>query len=83
MTSNSVPSVGTKPPSSTGSAVPPTDVPVAVMVPNVVALAMWKAIVPSLVSELPLPNMRSAGGCPVIPTSMVPSLRSPPLKVWV
>ena len=42
MTSNSVLTGGTYPPSGTGLAVPATDVPVAVMILNVVALAMWK-----------------------------------------
>jgi len=43
---NSVLTGGTYPPSGTGSAVPATDVPVAVIVPNLVALAMWKVRVP-------------------------------------
>ena len=42
------------------------------------------SMVPSLVSVEPAPSTMSAAGCPAMPTSMVPSLTSPPpLKVWV
>ena len=80
MTSNSVLTGGTYPASGTGSAVPATDVPVAVMVPYVVALAMWKVSVPvdPATNEPPLRTYAPPEATVKIPSLVVVVNPSPP-----